>query len=339
MEYRNTIVFKDTEYLATVKAITETLTISLIDSKTQSVYTGTFTSSNIEELTSKTGNTKNFTVFCKLLVSSLQGKNPSLHLDFFSYQDLESIRKGSTFLGSSVRPSKKKYLIISYITEFEKVHYPLALLLQDNENDKSHEVSKEISYTKNQIDDFPREQTTKLKQENAFLNKKLSNFSDEFLAYKDKTDRKIEELTEIKHDLENEIQRMKEELDAIIIQLEDDAKKKAQTGNSNEIRYLKQNLAREKEENILLKAKLATCSKEIEVLRESDQGNKKMIEMLSRKMEEADEKSLDSPDSSESPQRSPFKFSDSESQGSKNCLNELGSNLTRVQYLLKKHKS
>lgn len=339
MEYRNTIVFKDTEYLATVKAITETLTVSLIDSKTESAYTGTFTSSNIEDLTSKTGNTKNFTVFCKLLVSSLQGKNPSLHLDFFSYQDLESIRKGSSFLSSSARPSKKKYLIISYITEFEKVHYPLALLLQDNENDKNHEVSKltnEISYSKSPIDDFSREQTAKLKQENAFLSKKLSNFSDEFLAYKDRTDRKIEELTEIKHDLESEIQRMKEELDSIIVQLEEDAKKKAHTGNGNDIRYLKQNLAREKEENGLLKEKLATCSKEIEVLRGSDQGNKKIIEMLSRKMEEADEKSLES---NEPPQRSPFKFSDSESQGNKNCLNELGSNLTRVQYLLKKHKS
>lgn len=330
MEYRNTVVFKQIEYLATVKSLTETLNVSLVETKTQKTWFGSFTPRNIEELTSKAGSMKSFAVFCKLLISSLQARNPGLRLDFFSYSDLENIRKGASVMAISIRPSKKKYLIVSYVTEFEKVHYPLILVLQEGESGKTNEVSK--------IGKDNKTDNARLKQENLTLSKTLSSYEEDFLVYKEKSQKKIQELNNNKQELENEIHRMKNELDSIITQLEEDARKKTSVSTNNEIRMLKQALIREKEENNLLKIRLATCSKEIEVLRESDQANKKMIEMLSRKVDEYKEKRAESPVISNSPKRISYKFNENETEGVGNCLNELESNLSRVQNLLKKHK-
>lgn len=330
MEYRNTISFKEIEYLVVIKALNDILSITITNPKTSSTWIGSYTAKQIENLTSKTGNTKSFPVFCKLLTAALQTKNPSLHLDFYSYSDLESIRKGTSKLSNSFKPSKKKYLIISYITDFEKVHYPLPVLLQETHT-KDPEVSKS-----------PDSEIFRLKQENAALVKSLNGLKEEFFSYRERTEQKIEELTGIKHDLENEIQRMKEELDMIIMQLEDEAKKRNRDGGG-EIRALRANLARQAEENAYLKGELARSKVVIEGLKSEDVTNRRMFEAINR--HEFEEEEEDDDDEHMVPIGSPQQTSYRFGSGSRieeersSHLSDLHSQISRVQNLIQKNKS
>ena len=331
MEFRNIITCKGIEYQTSVNAIAETLSISISDMTGQYVWIGNFTSKQIEALTSKVGSSKNFATFCKLLTASLQGKNPSLRVEFFSYQDIENMRKGNNLLNISTRPSKKKYLIISYVNDFEKAHYPLTLFLQDTSADRDFEVSKPTP-------DFLAE-NTKLKQENIILSKNLNNFKDEFLTYREKSERKIEELRRTNQELENEIQRMKEELDLIIAQLEEEAKKRSSQSSNYDIKLMKAALTREKEENSILKYELANCQKEIEFLRASDGSNKKLIDVLSKKIDFNEERDSDSPLSSDSPQHGTPMKGVSESNNELKAITEFGNQITKLKHLTQKNKS
>lgn len=327
MEYRNTVCFKDIEYLVCIKALNDILTLTLTNPKTSTTWTGSYTAKQIEDLTGKTGNTKSFAVFCKLLTAALQSKNPSLHLDFYSYQDLESLRKGSSKLSNSSKPSKKKYLIISYITDFEKVHYPLPVILQDLQN-KDYEVSKPSD-----------SEVARLKQENAALLKSLNMLKEEFFSYRERTESKIDELTGIKQDLECEIQRMKEELDMIIMQLEDEAKKRNKDGGG-EVKSLKANLARQVEENMYLKGELARSKVLIEELKNEEVTNRRMFEALNRKIDYDEEDEHIVPIGS--PQQTSFRFGSGSSrieEERSSHLSDLHSQISRVQHLIQKNKS
>jgi coiled-coil domain-containing protein 61 len=324
MEFRNTVNFKDVEYLVNVKAGADLLSVSITNPKSLSIWSGSFTSKQIEDLTTKTGNSKSFTVFCKLLTAALQNKSPSLHLDFYSYQDLESIRKGTSKPHTSHKPSKKKYLIISYITDFEKVHYPLPVLLQDSSEVESESKS-------------PDSELLRLKQENLSLLKNLSSFKEEFLNYRERTERKIDELTGIKHDLENEIQRMKEELDMIIVQLEDEAKKR--NSSHPESKVLKASLAKQVEENNVLRAELIKSKMVIDSLRQEEAANRRMFEVLNRNVDHDSDDEQIVPIAS--PQQTSFKFSSisrGEEDRNSNFV-EFTSQINRVQDLIKKNKN
>jgi coiled-coil domain-containing protein 61 len=312
------------EYLVNVKAGADLLSVSITNPKSLSIWSGSFTSKQIEDLTTKTGNSKSFTVFCKLLTAALQNKSPSLHLDFYSYQDLESIRKGTSKPHTSHKPSKKKYLIISYITDFEKVHYPLPVLLQDSSEVESESKS-------------PDSELLRLKQENLSLLKNLSSFKEEFLNYRERTERKIDELTGIKHDLENEIQRMKEELDMIIVQLEDEAKKR--NSSHPESKVLKASLAKQVEENNVLRAELIKSKMVIDSLRQEEAANRRMFEVLNRNVDHDSDDEQIVPIAS--PQQTSFKFSSisrGEEDRNSNFV-EFTSQINRVQDLIKKNKN
>ncbi|ETW01300.1 hypothetical protein H310_06865 [Aphanomyces invadans] len=95
----------------------------------------------IEELTKKTGNFKRFFTFVNMLMSALQHKSESVFIDLLTYSDLELYRKRK--LGKSTgTPSNapdpvtslqnKRYMILTYAVEFDRVHYPLPLNYVDS---------------------------------------------------------------------------------------------------------------------------------------------------------------------------------------------------------------
>ena len=207
----------------------------------------------------------------------------------------------------------------------------MPLICQDSVPDKNFEVSKP------NFDVLSENQ--KLKQENASLTKALTSYKEEFLNYRNKSERKIEELTGIKQELESEIQRMKEELDIIIAQLEEEAKKR-NFNNNHDIKSLKNNLLKEKEENNLLRSELNSCRKEVELLRQRETSNKVHIEMLTKKLENCEDKSIDSPISADSPRNTPLRLSvsDSASLTNKN-FEEFNSYVSKLHEVLKKNKN
>jgi hypothetical protein len=91
--------------------------------------------SDINEITTKTGNFKAYPVFLKMLLSALRQSSDSVCVDLLTYSDLEVLKaKRLRRAGHDVPlpasngvSNNKRYLILTYQGEFDKVHYPLPL--------------------------------------------------------------------------------------------------------------------------------------------------------------------------------------------------------------------
>ena len=92
-------------------------------------------SADLEALTAKTCSPRRFDAFVSMLLAALRCTSSSVSLDILSFRDLEALRGGGS---SSMRgrPQSqdplpvhggKRYLILTYKSEFERVHYPLPL--------------------------------------------------------------------------------------------------------------------------------------------------------------------------------------------------------------------
>ena len=92
-----------------------------------------------EELTRRTGSYKSFKMFARMLEMAISNSAHSLFIDLLTYGDLERLRAGKTAKdggnnaaaeAAAVRTppqSSKRYLILTYTAEFDRVNYPLPL--------------------------------------------------------------------------------------------------------------------------------------------------------------------------------------------------------------------
>ncbi|XP_021497868.1 centrosomal protein CCDC61 [Meriones unguiculatus] len=129
-------MFRGVEHAVRVVVSGQVLELEVEDRMTADQWRGEFDASFIEDLTHKTGNFKQFSIFCNMLESALTQSSESVTLDLLTYTDLESLR--SRKLG--VRPgasaprsaqlNSKRYLILIYSVEFDRIHYPLPLPYQ-----------------------------------------------------------------------------------------------------------------------------------------------------------------------------------------------------------------
>jgi len=95
-----------------------------------------FTESWIEDITRKSGSYKNFEVFLRMLQTGLRGESQTVSVELLTYADLEMLRErmgsGRAASGQSRPPppavQNKRYLILTYMSDYDRVHYPLPLL-------------------------------------------------------------------------------------------------------------------------------------------------------------------------------------------------------------------
>lgn len=95
--------------------------------------------SDVTEITSKTGNFKSYGVFVKMLMSALRRTSDSVCVDLLTYSDLEVLkakrlrRSGHDVpMPATYTTNNKRYLILTYQGEFDKVHYPLPLQFEEH---------------------------------------------------------------------------------------------------------------------------------------------------------------------------------------------------------------
>jgi coiled-coil domain-containing protein 61 len=115
----------------------------------------TFTSAEIQEITTKTGNFKKLPVFIKMLRAALRQDSDTVFVDLLTYADLEALKArrsggADTPLASSIPPNNKRYLILTYAAEFDRVHYPLPLAF-DEAPDPEH-LRRIISKLREELD-------------------------------------------------------------------------------------------------------------------------------------------------------------------------------------------
>lgn len=133
-------VFRGIEYVVTLMIDTdkEIFVLEVEDRLTSDQWRGQFDATYIEDLTHKTGNFKQFTVFVNMLENALSKSSNSVSVDLLTYGDLESLRKQQhhrTGFGTQHIPGaktrsqlhSKRYLIMTYTVEFDRIHYPLPL--------------------------------------------------------------------------------------------------------------------------------------------------------------------------------------------------------------------
>ncbi|KAL9953101.1 hypothetical protein ACROYT_G040461 [Oculina patagonica] len=133
-------VFRGIEYVITIMIDSdkEIFVLEVEDRLTSDQWRGQFDARYIEDLTHKTGNFKQFTVFVNMLESALSKSSNSVSVDLLTYGDLESLRNQQhhrTGFGTQHVPGaktrsqlhSKRYLIMTYTVEFDRIHYPLPL--------------------------------------------------------------------------------------------------------------------------------------------------------------------------------------------------------------------
>uniref|UniRef100_A0A3B4H2I9 Centrosomal protein CCDC61 n=1 Tax=Pundamilia nyererei TaxID=303518 RepID=A0A3B4H2I9_9CICH len=133
-ELMEDIVFRGVEFSVKMEVDKGLLIAEISDSMTADQWKGEFDPAYIEDLTRKTGNFKQFPIFCSMLESAVRKTSDSVTLDLLTYADLELLRNRKAGVVSRPRshqqPSAltaKRYLILIYTVEFDRIHYPLPL--------------------------------------------------------------------------------------------------------------------------------------------------------------------------------------------------------------------
>ncbi len=190
------------------------LTIEIQNTQTAEFWKGTYDEKYIEDLTRKTGNFKSFKIFVNMLQSALNQESNTVTIDLLTFSDLENLRNKSCLNSSTSSSvsrhsmqhnnSNKKYLIMTYNVEFDRINYPLQLRYQGKLDSvilldiirnlrselKSSSPSSSSSSTSNNLNDFELKKSLKrlenenhnLKKENESLeieNQRLTNLSQE----------------------------------------------------------------------------------------------------------------------------------------------------------------
>ncbi|KAJ8968132.1 hypothetical protein NQ317_007857 [Molorchus minor] len=103
------------------------LEILITDKSSGEEWQCSYDATYVENLTQKTGNFKQFDVFVAMIKSGLLRTSESVTLDLLTFEDLELLR--SRKLTKTVGPSNnnRRYLIVTYVVEFDKIRYPLPL--------------------------------------------------------------------------------------------------------------------------------------------------------------------------------------------------------------------
>eukprot|EP00775_Hariotina_reticulata_P002480 gene2480-2784_t len=140
------IEFHGISYAVCITVHEDVLVVEIEDRDSFNKWRGEFTSKYVEDITSKTGNFKKFAVFVRMLQSAVLQQSDSVYIDLLTYQDLEILKAKKQSNASAagaqqqLPASTKRYLILTYASEFDRVHYPLPLL-QEDPPDAQHLIS------------------------------------------------------------------------------------------------------------------------------------------------------------------------------------------------------
>ncbi|XP_050293974.1 centrosomal protein CCDC61-like [Anthonomus grandis grandis] len=122
-----TYSFHGQEYLFKMNVLNSNLEILITDKNTGEEWQCAYDATYIENLSQKTGNFKQFDVFVAMIKSGLLRTSESVSLDLLTFEDLELLRSRKITKSVGVANNNRRYLILTYIVEFDKIRYPLPL--------------------------------------------------------------------------------------------------------------------------------------------------------------------------------------------------------------------
>jgi hypothetical protein len=100
---------------------------------------------DLEELTHQVGNYKKYPVFVKMLISGISGDSENVYVNLLTYNDLQLLKARklgavsssfsstqSTTTSTHHQSQSKRYVILTYASEFDRVNFPLPLAYEEN---------------------------------------------------------------------------------------------------------------------------------------------------------------------------------------------------------------
>jgi coiled-coil domain-containing protein 61 len=133
----STAEFHGVQYFVRASADSNSLLIEVEQESNNERWCGNFSAEYVEEICAKTGNFKKFAVFVRMLATAFARNSESVFVDLLTYADLELLKSrkpnGSAVnseAGKQLRKSNKRYMILTYAVEFDRVHFPLPLAYQ-----------------------------------------------------------------------------------------------------------------------------------------------------------------------------------------------------------------
>ncbi|OMJ89180.1 hypothetical protein SteCoe_8730 [Stentor coeruleus] len=249
--------------------------VKVKEMNTNACFIGEFTIGFIENLTHKAGSSKKFNVFRNMLASAIQGISSAVVLGLESHTDLEKLRS-KPLQGNA----NTIYLILTYLSEFDKVFYPLPLKQQAHSQDFDSLLclyKDEISHLTGSLNSISTEKIQLLEE---CKNLKSNNSHLKSLLEKEKLDKEkiFNELESNKKLYESEVRT----LQLTIEQLKQKTKNytsKTPNGHINTIENLKQ-------ENIKLDFEKKVLNAEIKTLKIMNKKRKLKIQDLQKRIDE-----------------------------------------------------
>nr|XP_022901401.1 coiled-coil domain-containing protein 61-like [Onthophagus taurus] len=124
-------VLQGKEYLVKMNISNKCLELVICDKQSGEEWQCSYDQAYIENLTHKTGNFKQYDVFVTMIKSGLLKTSDSISLQLLTFEDLDTLRtkKLRCFARNFNNPhgNNRRYLIITYSVEFDRIHYPLPL--------------------------------------------------------------------------------------------------------------------------------------------------------------------------------------------------------------------
>lgn len=204
LETSASLDFHGVRYVLTVQVQQQRLHVQVevadVATAPASVWTGRFPASDIEQLTRQTGNSKRFSVFVQMLLTALHRRSDTVFVDLLTTTDLDLYRQRKLQPGAALEGlpscsttglnSGKRYLILTYAVEFDRVHYPLPLT---QEHSPSPEVLQRTIRRLSQAlaakeKEGASESTCQLAEENAALREENRNLKNTLKQYCDKVE-------------------------------------------------------------------------------------------------------------------------------------------------------
>ncbi|XP_067000840.2 centrosomal protein CCDC61 [Anabrus simplex] len=191
-----TCTFKGKEYLVKMNIISgNSLEMSVTDKYTTEEWQCCYDANYIENITHKTGNFKQFDIFTTMLKSGLLKTSECVSLDLLTYDDLEMLRNRrmngrnlcpshSVHTNNVNSTSNRRYLILTYSVEFDRIHYPLPMeycgppdpqVLQGIIHRLEGEVERLQEQLKKQAEQYPTNNTSHISK----LQKRIEDLSAE----------------------------------------------------------------------------------------------------------------------------------------------------------------
>ena len=234
-----------------------------------------------------------------MLVSGFEKTSQSIIIDILTKDEFNQLRNDSKSYGEP-----NLLLIMTYLVEFDKVHYPLTIPLTSKPSDLE---SQEVENLRKELSELRYIQLEKDAMENR-LEKMISE-----------KDIQIYYLEKEKVDLQSELDKIKSQMDKIIEQLEAQA-----LSNSGRVNKQSEEIKKQKEK---LEIEVEKMKKENKIMKEESKKDKTRIIQLESELTALFDKSRvnrsksinNSSNSSASLQKSYTKFRDSSEINQKIC--------------------